>query len=95
MIKNYFNLRFNKSIFIIAIYALLCTNNIFAIQKLDQIVAIVNDEVISQHELEMRVNDFRFLYLGFYIADCSHMNYKANYLPHQRLIDGQWITFER
>ena len=50
---------------------------------------------VLKHIEYCRNYDIRFLYLGFYIADCSHMNYKANYLPHQRLIDGQWITFER
>ncbi|MGY8770590.1 MAG: hypothetical protein ACKVH8_19420 [Pirellulales bacterium] len=42
-----------------------------------------------------RTHEFQFLYLGYYIADCSHMNYKASYLPHQRLIAGQWTSFER
>ncbi len=55
MIKTHFNFRSNASIFILA---LICTQSAFALQKLDRIVAIVNDEVISQHELEMRVNDF-------------------------------------
>jgi arginine-tRNA-protein transferase len=36
----------------------------------------------------------RYLYLGFYIAESPHMKYKAQYRPHQRLIDGQWINFD-
>lgn len=35
------------------------------------------------------------LYLGLYIEGCQSMEYKARYLPHQRLIDGQWRTFEK
>jgi len=35
----------------------------------------------------------RHLYLGLYIADCSSMTYKANYLPHERLLGGAWQTF--
>lgn len=37
----------------------------------------------------------RWLYLGLYVADCRSMAYKANYLPHQRLHDGQWQTYDR
>jgi len=31
-----------------------------------------------------------FLYLGYYVADCRSLSYKANFQPHQRLIDGHW-----
>lgn len=30
------------------------------------------------------------LYLGLYVSDCSHLNYKAQYRPHERLVDGDW-----
>lgn len=36
----------------------------------------------------------RHLYLGLYIAACKPMTYKATYLPHERLIDGAWQSFE-
>lgn len=39
--------------------------------------------------------DFRYLYLGFYIAECQHMTYKSRFLPNERLIDGKWQRFER
>lgn len=35
----------------------------------------------------------RYLYLGLYIAECSAMQYKARYLPHERMIDGRWVEF--
>jgi arginyl-tRNA--protein-N-Asp/Glu arginylyltransferase len=37
----------------------------------------------------------RYLYLGLYVADCRSMRYKALYLPHERLIGGEWRRFER
>ena len=42
-----------------------------------------------------RGQQMRYLYLGLYIADSPHMSYKANFLPHQRLIDGRWQSFRR
>jgi arginine-tRNA-protein transferase len=33
------------------------------------------------------------LYLGLYVAGCSHLNYKANFHPHERLLDGDWRRF--
>jgi arginine-tRNA-protein transferase len=35
----------------------------------------------------------RWLYLGMYVAANAHLNYKANFLPHQRRINGQWVDF--
>jgi len=32
-----------------------------------------------------------YLYLGLYIAESPHMNYKTVYRPHELLVDGQWI----
>lgn len=36
-----------------------------------------------------------YLYLGMYVATNLHLNYKARFLPQQRLIDGQWYDFEK
>lgn len=41
-------------------------------------------ELCKQHGIE-------WYYLGFYVADCSHLNYKATYYPHQRKVNGVWI----
>ena len=37
----------------------------------------------------------RYLYLGLYVADCRHLAYKARFLPHERLIQGEWRHFDR
>jgi arginine-tRNA-protein transferase len=34
------------------------------------------------------------LYLGFYVEGSPHMVYKSRFLPHERLINGEWIRFE-
>jgi arginine-tRNA-protein transferase len=34
-------------------------------------------------------------YLGLYVRDCAHLNYKADYWPHQRRIGGIWKEFSR
>lgn len=36
----------------------------------------------------------RWLYLGYFIAGHPHMAYKARFLPHERLIDGEWKVFD-
>lgn len=33
------------------------------------------------------------LYLGLYVEDCRRLSYKADYRPHERLVDGDWRTF--
>ena len=36
----------------------------------------------------------RHLYLGYYVEDSPHMNYKSRFMPHERLVAGQWERFE-
>ena len=50
--------------------------------------------ILKQIELCKRWG-LRHLYLGLYIADCASMAYKRSYLPHERLLGGQWVTVER
>ncbi|MCA9194580.1 MAG: arginyltransferase [Planctomycetales bacterium] len=38
---------------------------------------------------------FRWLYLGYYVKDNSHLSYKANFGPHQRLLSGNWRDYVR
>jgi len=39
--------------------------------------------------------ELSYLYLGLYVGGCRAMRYKANYLPHERLVDGAWRRFDR
>lgn len=50
--------------------------------------------ILTQIEL-CRARALCYLYLGLYIAESPHMNYKARYLPHERLIEGEWRRFEK
>ncbi len=34
-----------------------------------------------------------YLYLGMYVADNQHLNYKARFMPQQRFIQGVWQSF--
>ncbi len=40
-----------------------------------------------------KAHDKRYLYLGLYVAQNEHLNYKARFVPQQRLINGQWQAF--
>ncbi len=50
--------------------------------------------ILKQLEL-CRMWELRYLYLGLYIAESLHMRYKARFLPHERLLDGQWQEITR
>jgi arginine-tRNA-protein transferase len=46
-------------------------------------------------EIELcRELGFEWYYLGLYVQACAHLNYKAEYFPHERRIDGVWHRFE-
>ncbi|MEO8269147.1 MAG: arginyltransferase [Aureliella sp.] len=49
---------------------------------------------ILQQVAIARGRGFRWLYLGMMVAGNSHLNYKANYRPHERRISGLWRRFE-
>ncbi|MSP53985.1 MAG: arginyltransferase [Myxococcales bacterium] len=38
-----------------------------------------------------RVNNFKWYYLGYYVKDCNHLNYKDHYSPNEKKIDGVWV----
>tara|TARA_R110001583_G_scaffold33943_6_gene114593 strand:- start:2084 stop:2713 length:630 start_codon:yes stop_codon:yes gene_type:complete len=48
--------------------------------------------VLSQLRLALE-QGIDYLYLGYYIKSCQKMNYKTQFNPHQRFINGQWESF--
>jgi len=50
--------------------------------------------ILKQLELARRWR-LDYLYLGLYISGSEHMRYKARFLPHERLLDGEWVPFDR
>jgi arginyl-tRNA--protein-N-Asp/Glu arginylyltransferase len=47
---------------------------------------------VLQEILFCRMTQRKYYYLGLYVSDCPRLNYKANYGPHERLIDGVWSS---
>ncbi len=45
--------------------------------------------ILSQIDITQKLG-LQYLYLGYQIDDCAKMNYKQQYLPHQRLRNNQW-----
>ena len=56
-------------------------------------VSLGTFNVLRQIEL-CRERKLAYLYLGFYIGQSPHMNYKARFLPHERLQANAWMRFE-
>lgn len=50
--------------------------------------------ILTQVEL-CKLWGLQYMYLGLYIEGSEHMRYKGGYLPHERLVDGTWRTFEK
>ncbi len=48
--------------------------------------------ILKQWQLA-RETGRRWLYLGMLVESNPHLNYKAKFVPQQRLIDGQWRWF--
>ena len=48
--------------------------------------------VLIQLKLAEKFN-IDWLYLGYYIEKCQKMNYKTQFNPHQRFIEGEWVNF--
>ncbi len=49
--------------------------------------------ILAQISIAQAMN-YQWLYLGMYVQDNPHLCYKSRFKPHQRLIQGQWESFE-
>ena len=67
-----------------AVYSFYQPNNDLALGKLAILAAL---EYLSR-------KGSSFLYLGYYIYACQKMAYKADFRPQQRLISGNWQSFD-
>lgn len=50
--------------------------------------------ILKMIEICRRWN-LRHLYLGLFVAGSATMAYKARFLPHERLVGGEWVRFTR
>lgn len=50
--------------------------------------------ILKQIELCVSTNR-TYLYLGMYVKENSHLNYKARFTPQQRWIQGSWIDIDK
>jgi arginyl-tRNA--protein-N-Asp/Glu arginylyltransferase len=50
---------------------------------------------ILKHIEFARAERLTYVYLGLYIAENQHVNYKARFMPHERLVDGKWHLHDR
>lgn len=48
--------------------------------------------ILKQVELA-RALGCEWLYLGLYVEQNAHLNYKARFMPQQRLIENRWVDF--
>jgi arginine-tRNA-protein transferase len=50
--------------------------------------------ILKQIEL-CRSTNRTYLYLGMYVKENQHLNYKARYKPQQRWVQGSWIDIDK
>lgn len=50
--------------------------------------------ILKQIEIAQQAQ-LKWFYLGMYVAENRHLNYKARFQPHQRRINGIWENFSR
>ena len=36
----------------------------------------------------------QYVYLGMYVAQNQHLNYKSRFVPQERWIEGRWVAFD-
>ena len=38
-------------------------------------------------------SDRKYVYLGMYVAENRHLNYKARFMPQERFVNGCWVKY--
>ncbi len=38
-------------------------------------------------------SDRKYVYLGMYVAENRHLNYKARFMPQERFVNGRWVKY--
>ncbi|MFM7932258.1 MAG: hypothetical protein ACKO9Q_31470 [Pirellula sp.] len=49
--------------------------------------------MLKQIEMAQTIG-LQWVYLGLYVEQNSHLNYKARFKPQERFIKSKWIEFE-
>jgi arginyl-tRNA--protein-N-Asp/Glu arginylyltransferase len=49
--------------------------------------------ILNQIE-EARARDLDYLYLGYWIRNCSKMSYKRRYKPLEAYLNEQWVALD-
>lgn len=50
--------------------------------------------ILKQIEFAQKSNR-KYVYLGLFVQQNQHLNYKARFTPQERLIQGHWVPFEK
>lgn len=65
---------------------------VYTFYQTGQVLAFGTLAILALIE-QAKQENIHFVYLGYYIEHCQKMSYKAKFLPQQRFIAGEWLSF--